>query len=266
MNNTNSKLKWKPLFLLLVITATSFSCGNQNNRSAEGDKSDGAVEANHYKTLLIIGDDRSGSTSDIRKLTAEEYQMLFESVAKNGGGAVAVCLIGNPLPQSREPFILPLASLENPIPYNPKDTRLTLSQKKVIRKKNAAIAENNQQKLNQNKTAIGDFLAKEINPKVVEYRPSGKDYTDINDALRRINILCNEPQYRDYDKIVVALLSDGKNQPRDNRVEPIVEQLNNTRIQLLLVGWNQPTECFKDIKPEILSSKNGIFEIINNQN
>jgi Mg-chelatase subunit ChlD len=101
---------------------------------------------------------------------------------------------------------------------------------------------------------------------VVEYRPSGNDHTDLNDALRRINILCNEPQYRDYEKIVVALLSDGKNQPRNNTVEPIVEELTNAKIQLLLVGWDQPVTCFKNTKPEILSSKNGIFEIINNLN
>ncbi len=70
----------------------------------------------YFKTLLVIGDDRSGSTGDIRKLEQTDYENLLQIIGEKGGGTVAVLLIGNPMPQSRQPYFLNLPILENITP------------------------------------------------------------------------------------------------------------------------------------------------------
>lgn len=217
----------------------------------------------YFKTLLIIGDDRSGSTNDIRKLTIDDYKVLGSSINNKGGGTLAVCLIGNPQPQSREPYILTLNQLENPAPFDSKDTHLTLTEKSALKIQNDKIAEENNAKINLNENLINDYISNTIDPKIIHYKPSGIDHTDLDDAIQRINTLVNEPQYKDYQQIIVVLVSDGKNQPGITE-QTIIKELIHPKAMVYLIGWEMPTQCFKVADIEIFSAKEGVIEVIKN--
>ena len=251
--------------LIILCTALLIlSSGCAGDGSNKGEQGQPTQEVSYFKTLLVIGDDRSGSTNDIRKLTADEYREIFEKVSETGGGAVAVCLIGNPLPQSREPFSLPLKALENIKPFDPKDHSLTLSQKNVLRKKNEEIVRQNQSVIAKNKSDVQEFIKIKLIPNVTDYKPSGQDQTDLDDAIGRINTLINEPQYKDFEKIIVVMVSDGINQPESNKIKPITNKLSNKRTEIFLVGWEGPEDVFDGMTVSKLSSKDGLIQIINN--
>lgn len=252
-----------PLVILCIIMSIlcSSCVGDGNTKKVQNIPT---RDVNYCKTLLVIGDDRSGSTSDIRKLTADEYREIFEKIGEKGGGAVAVCLIGNPLPQSKEPYILHLKAPENIQPFDPKDHKLTLSQKNVLRKRNEEIIRQNEALLIKNKTAIQEFINIKLIPNVTGYKHSGQDKTDVDDAISRINTLINEPLYQDFEKIIVVMMSDGINQPRTSAVEPIVEKMTNKKAEIYLVGWEGPEDIFEGLTVNKLSSKDGLIQIINN--
>ena len=217
----------------------------------------------YFKTLLVIGDDRSGSTTDIRKLTREDYVYLINAIGQKGGGTVAVSLIGNPKAESREPYIMNLSTLHNITPFDPKDTRLTLTQKGQLKNANEKITKENETLIQQNSTTMEEFISNSVQPAILNYKALGADMTDLDDALARINTLINEPQYKEYDKIIIALISDGKNQPK-SKIMDITSKITNQKAELYLVGWETSTDCFKDLNFHILSAKDGLFENINN--
>lgn len=217
----------------------------------------------YFKTLLVIGDDRSGSTSDIRKLEQSDYETLLQTVGEKGGGTVAVLLIGNPLPQSRQPYFLHLPTLENTTPYNPRDTKLTLTQKGAIKAKNDKITEANKKVLLANKQLLADFVNQKIKPNILTYKPAGTDHTDLGDALQRANVIIHEPQYKTYDKIIVAFISDGIDNSSDKAgsKSKVVEL---EKAEAYLVGWTTPTDCFRVKSTDLLSEKSSLLEIIKN--
>lgn len=247
--------------LTILLASVAISC------SSPAPKPESPLSKNtttsYFKTLLVIGDDRSGSTSDIRKLTADDYQTLISAIGQKGGGTVAVCLIGNPTPQSREPYLISLSSLENIKPFDPKSQELTLTEKGHLKKINEDAARANKVILDKQQTEILDFIENTIKPNIIDYAPSGKDNTDLNDAISRISTLINEPQYKDYDKIIVALISDGKNEPA-SKEKTIGATLSGRTSDIYLVGWETDINCFTGQPISQMSSKDGFIENIKN--
>lgn len=267
MNFTKMKKEGDTIYKLKVLTitfimATLIGC-NGNGTKQLPNESQTQVTEKYFKTLLVIGDDRSGSTSDIRKLTEDNYRSLISAVGEKGGGTVAICLIGNPKPQSREPYILELTSLENLTYYDPKDPNLTLSQKGAIKAKNDKIISENQRIVATMSNKIDKFINSYIKPNLIDYHPSGPDQTDLDDAISRINTIINESHYQSYDKIIVALLSDGVNQPSAG-IKTISQSLKNTMADLYLVGWQTATSCFEVKKMDKLSVKDALIMNISN--
>ena len=257
-------LIFKAKHLLLFLSLCSLGCANSGKAFGQQTNPVGTNES-FFKTLLVIGDDRSGSTSDIRKLTADDYRILIEAIGSKGGGSVAVCLIGNPKPQSREPYFLPLGILEKVTPYDVKSNALTLTQRGQIKIANDKIIARNQEILRGQAKNITDYLNSKIMPSIIAYvPPTGKDQTDINDAVGRINVLVHEPQYEGYDKIIVAMLSDGKNEPTGNKAIPIVKKIDHPLVEFYLIGWETASTPFVGRKVNLLSSKDGFIEIIKN--
>ena len=255
-------LKTNILFLFLSLYITG--CSSPVKPAGQQANSVGTSEI-YFKTLLVIGDDRSGSTSDIRKLTSDDYRTLIESVGTKGGGSVAVCLIGNPKPQSREPYFLPLGTLEKITPYDVKSNDLTLTQRGQLKIANDKIIARNQEIIRGQAKNITDYLNSKINQNIIAYTsPPGRDQTDINDAVGRINTLVHEPQYDGYDKIIVVLLSDGKNEPIGNKVITISNKIKHPLVEFYLVGWETAITCFEGRKVNMMSSKDGFIEIIKN--
>ena len=251
---------------ILALFLTHYSSGYSNPDKPVGQQANpvGKNES-YFKTLLVIGDDRSGSTSDIRKLTANDYRILIDAIGAKGGGSVAVCLIGNPKPQNREPYFLPLGTLEKVSAYDVKSNDLTLTQRGQIKIANDKIVARNQEIMRGQAKNITDFLNTKIMTNVIAYIPPvGKDQTDINDAVGRINTLVHEPQYEGYDKIIVAMLSDGKNEPTGNKVIPIANKIQHPLVEFYLIGWETATTCFVGRKVNLMSSKDGFIENIKN--
>lgn len=246
-----------PMFALSFISCIS---DNQGGAATPGPA---PAAVNYSKTLLVIGDDRSGSTNDIRKLTEDDYKDLFTAVSEKGGGAVAVGLIGNPQMQNKEPYLLTLKTLENLQPYDPKDTHLTLSQKSKIKLENERRNAGNKRTLQANAGEISVFVDSVILPNVINYKPSGIDHTNLDDAISRINILVNEPGYQSYGRIIVVFVSDGQNQP-GNGVRPIQSRLTHSKASVYLVGWETGTNCFEVQAIENFSNKEGLIDYIKN--
>lgn len=243
---------------LVFATIILISCNNQTQTTTAV-----SDQPAYFKTLIVIGDDRSGSTTDIRKLDSIDYQTIISSIAKKGGGAVAVCLIGNPQPQSKEPYIIYLEPLEIPKAFDPKDTELTLSQKGAFKINNEKIIAKNNLILSEVQTKTTHYIKHTLIPNIINYKASGADFTDLDDAFTRINTLINETQYKDFERIIVAILSDGKNQP-GIKSKPITAKINHPKAEIFLVGWKTGTECFEGLTIENLSEKSGLINIITN--
>jgi len=253
-----SILLWAITF---IVATLNFSC-NQNRSHFENNKPPDS-QINYTKTLLVIGDDRSGSTSDIRKLTEEDYKTLFNAVNEKGGGTVAVCLIGNPQAQNREPYMLSLTPMKKVQAYNPKDTHLTLTEKSRIKLQNDKIIEANQQAMQANSENISDFIGDPVKKNILDYHPAGVDHTDLDDAIRRINTLVNEPGYSKYDNIIVVMVSDGCHQPGKGE-RPISASLAHPKAKVYLVGWETPLTCFGSAQINQFSSKDAMITEVKN--
>jgi hypothetical protein len=192
------------------------------------------------RTLLVIGDDRSGSADEVRDLTEADYQRMIEAVNKLGGGTVATLIIGNAIPPDMESMRLDLRS-PSPLFLVPERECCKLEYINKLTDQNKSITASNKKMREQNTGKSQEYLST-LRDKVIGYRPDKVDLTDIDDALRRVNLIVNEPAYRDFEHVVVALFSDGINQPRSNRIEPVRNKLEPARsIQLWLVGWRDPS-------------------------
>ncbi len=251
-----------PVFIgILFIAFFSSTCRQDTSGNTTQKPNDEATD--YFRTLLVIGDDRSGSTTDIRKLTTGEYKDIFNTISQKGGGTVAVCLIGNPLDQSREPYILQLNPLQNTMPFDPRDTKLTLTEKSKIKLNNDKIIADNKKALEANTSKIDQFISTIVNPNIINYKPSGVDRTDLDDALGRINTLIHEPGYQNYDQITVVLLSDGVNEPSNAKVD-IKSRISHPNAHVCLVGWQTTVNCFDVNKTDNYSAKEGMIEEIRN--
>jgi len=251
------KTRFLHLFLsLTTICSIMLSCSNQPNS-----KTIAINKATFFKTLVVIGDDRSGSTSEIRKFTKEDYIEIISCITKKGGGMVATCLIGNPKPESKEPYIFFAEPLENIILYDPNDHNLTLSERGAMKTKNDKIIASNKLKLIESEQMIKNFIDQTIVPNVLNYQSSGKDYTDLDDALTRINTIINGKQYKEFDEIIVVIASDGVNEPGIKK-SPILSKISNANAQVYLIGWKTSIDCFNVRSVDKLSEKSELLNII----
>lgn len=250
---------WPNLFLTLSLMFSA--CNPDPPASASHEPAPEVV--NYKKTLLVIGDDRSGSTSNIRKLTEQDYKTLFNAVNEKGGGTVAVCLIGNPQAQNREPYMQNLTPMQQVQAYDPKDTHLTLTEKSKIKLRNDKINVANQQVLQANTDNINRFIEDPVKKNILDYHPAGVDHTDLDDAISRINTLVNEPGYRNYDNIIVVMVSDGRHQPGKGE-KPVSATLAHPKAKVYLVGWETPVTCFGSAEINKFSSKDAMITEVKN--
>jgi hypothetical protein len=194
------------------------------------------------KSLLIVAEDRSGSTSNHRKLTAQDYKKIITQFQEKANGQVAIRVIGNPAPAEKEFFILQVEA-QKPFLEIPKDA--LMSKKGKLRKDNEKIALKNKDMAAKNKRAASNFVASKITQHVLNYKPyKGRDLTDIENALHHIETKIKEPTFRDFDKIQVLIVSDGKHD-----ATKLKEKLHfnpSTNLDLYLIGW-QDQSVFSNV-------------------
>lgn len=250
------------LFVIILISVFIFGCDTGNNGSQGGNIVEPKYNYNNKcKSLLIIAEDRSGSTSDHRKLTSNDYLTIFKAFENNYSGQIAVRIIGNPAPQEKEFFILNLKELKPYLKMDNKD--MLLSEKTVLRNKNQKIAIENEKITQSNLEKIKVFINEKINPKVVKYKPyKNKDVTDIADALHHIETKVNEPTFANYNKIQVLIISDGIHDAYKLKKALSLKLPANT--ELYIIGWKDKTVFSKVKNIENFESIDGFIEYFKN--
>lgn len=230
--------------LLCLSLAFICSCDNENSSSkpAIGDHQETNIKSS---SLLIIAEDRSGSTGNIRKMTVDDYSKIFHSFAEKHSGIVAVRVIGNPKPEDNAFYRLEIKPFS---PILPNDEDATLDEKAMITSKNKLISKENEALTLANQKAITDFLESVITPKIIEYRPSNKDISNIEDALEHIQTLIDEPSVHQYSEKELIIISDGMHDA--NKLKGKLA-LNNSEIKTYVIGWKDLT---------IFSAEPTIFE------
>ncbi len=146
-----------------MLTASSFTSCEDGKKVTTGTetnvKTNQTQTVKKCKSLFIIAEDRSGSTSDHRKLTAEDYKKVFHQFQNKSDGQIAVRVIGNPAPSEREFFMLPILP-QNELKEIPQDAKMSIKGK--IRIENKSIIEENNKIAAKNNQNIDDFIAGKI--------------------------------------------------------------------------------------------------------
>jgi len=62
--------------------------------------------------MIVLGDDRSGSSQGIQKLNKEDYAAIIDVINENGSGYFTSTIIGNPAPNSKEIFRVKVSKLK----------------------------------------------------------------------------------------------------------------------------------------------------------
>ncbi len=223
-------------FILFVFTVPSGCSGGYSGEGQIRALDEKELKKNPVN-LLIIAEDRSGSTDNHRKLRIEDYEKLFKAFLKKGGGQISVRVIGNPSPAEREFFNL---YLHPGYKHFEISDDMLMSEQAVLRKKNKRIDSLNNDIYNKNLARIKQFLENKIKPHVINYKPyRNRDKTDIADALKHIEMKINEPSVPPYQTIDVLIVSDGVHDAYPLK-KPL--QFNpKKKIRLYLVGWKDKT-------------------------
>lgn len=225
------------LFLIPVIFLVSYGCPPDNGRAANNDCNPNIAlpelsRSAACRTLLVIAEDRSGSTADQRKLTEEAYRRVFQAFAQKASGVVAVRVIGNLAPEDRNFYRL---TVDAPFDLLPVPEDATLSDKGLIRCQNKRIAAMNDSLAAAAQGRIGEFM-ETVNEKIIGYKPyQGRDATDVVDGLKHINTLVGEDTFSSFSKVIVLLVSDGVH---SSSKEPLTAVFQPSRpVELFLIGW-----------------------------
>lgn len=185
------------------------------------------------QSLLLIAEDRSGSTTDHRKLTGDDYSKIISLFQEKANGQVAVRIIGNPAPEEREffSFETEAAYIKFDVPEGAK-----MSEKSAIINKNKSIDAENGKIATDNNTKANEFVNTVITNKVIQYKPhKNKDITNIEDALHHIEMKVNEPTFKNYENIWVVIVSDGKHD--SHKMKSGLSFTPKNDINLFLIGW-----------------------------
>lgn len=227
------------ILITTLLFFSLFSCDTKKEKTlVNKEKTEENQNINHHQikkceALLIIAEDRSGSSHDHRKMIAEDYSAIFKEFNRKFSGQIAVRIIGNPLPEEREFFMLNVLPEKNTLPI---DESAKMSIKGKIIKENEKILAENNQILDQNNKNIEAFVKEKITKHILNYKPyQNKDLTNIEDALHHVSLKVNEPTFSDYSKIFVLIVSDGIHDATKLK-KPLSFETQHP-IQLFLVGW-----------------------------
>jgi hypothetical protein len=246
----NIFMRKKISLVLTIIIFLLISCNNTDTKKHIGKTITNPETStkvkfptiNQCKSLLIIAEDRSGSTQDHRKLSEEDYGKLLHQFTKNNYGQIAIRIIGNPPPAEREFFILRIDPLKKYKPVPPKSAKMSV--RAAIISHNKKINKENKEIIVKNDNKINNFIKDIIKPKIIQYKPyRNKDITNIKDALEHLQIKTSESIFSSYDNIDVLLISDGKHDASKLK-SPLNFEPKNP-VNLYLIGWKENKDVFK---------------------
>ena len=204
-------------------------------------------------SLLIVMEDRSGSTNDLRKITPEKYKKLFNAFIEKNCGQIAVRVIGNPAPEDNNFY---LVDLDCPKPLKKIPKGITIDKRAHLVSLNKKIAKRNSELEQKNKEKVEKFIRDTIIPHIINYKPyKGRDVTDIHGAFEKLETKLEEAGYENFDNIDVLIVSDGVHDASHIK-QPL--QLKMDKGHLYVVGWKD-LSVFKGIKPKRFESVDGFI-------
>jgi hypothetical protein len=194
------------------------------------------------RILLLIADDRSGSIvsgNQPRRMSEEQYRELLQSFCNKGySGEVAVRVIGDPDHTGFEkPLLIHPGYSTHPIPANAR-----LSDKSRLLCVNRRIADTCAVIGRKNKENISNYLEEVIRPRIINYRPSREDRTNLDAALRDIENKLNISADMGFDKIIVVVMSDGEDSDHSEHLAIVAR----TDFELVLIGWPRDRQVHND--------------------
>ena len=215
------------------------------------------------KIMIVLGDDRSGSSESIQKLNKEDYASIIDVISQNGNGYFTSTIIGNPAPNSKEIYRVKISALKEYDNILTSDNP-TLTEQAKQKKHNDKIKAKNDKIKKSNASRVDKFLSKTLESSIMGYKPyKGNDITNIDLAFTHINQLLKEPNIDDYDNIIVALFTDGVNEPvRSGKIVDIKNQLElPDNAELYLIGWKD-TSVFSGVEINQFEGKEGFFSYL----
>jgi len=250
----------KHFLLVGFISLLSISCIDGTSKAHVAAEEEDIPDC---KIMIILGDDRSGSSESIQKLNKDDYEAIIDVISENGNGYFASTIIGNPAPNSKEIFRVKI-SAQKPYKNILTSDNPTLTEQAKQKKANEKVKLKNEKIIKKNESRVNTFLSQTLQKNILGYKPyKNNDITNINLAFEHINKLLKEPNIDDYDKIMVVLFTDGVNEPkRSGKIEEITNRLMLTdNAELFLVGWKD-TSVFDDIEINVFEGKEGFFSYV----
>lgn len=232
------------------ISTTSEIIINENTISkyiveitTNDEKLEDEIDKEENEALLIIADDRSGSTAVNRKLSKDNYEAILNKFATYHSGVIAVRVIGNPKNDNLEFHRLTIKTKLKSLPKIDKlddallKSKFTLTKREMYQINYDKINDYNNIINESNKTKMLAFLNK-IDDQIIKYKTAGKDITDINDAISHIHEIATESSFKSYKHVYIFILSDGVHDANTNKVKafPYIENA-----KIYLVGWKDLT-------------------------
>ncbi len=256
----------KTLFITSILSlSTIFSCGNeskgtlpkQENKEIKNETSKtNFIDSKKCKALFVMMEDRSGSTSDHRKLSKQDYSELIHSFMDKNYGQFAVRVIGNPRPDEREFYILRIKPFKNYITV-PKSSNAKMSEIQAAINKNKKIKAENENIQKQNDERVNNFIENVISKHIIAYKPYKRDLTDIEEALTHLQIKTSEAIFNNHP-IDVLIISDGKHDA--TRLKHKLTYVPKNNINLYLIGWKDKSVFSKINKIDEYDSFDSFIE------
>lgn len=244
------------LFNILLVNSCNDGGGNgvkEPNGISQPEEDSYEMENPKSQNLLLIADDRSGSTGGIRKMTEKDYLDILKSYAKKHYGQVAIRVIGNPVPQEQQFYLLELKKPHDYLPI-PEGKRMSIIAK--VKKKNEQIKKMNQQIDQENVQKIEKFVNSVVKPHIINYKPyKNKDITNIKDVFEHIYTKTGERTFDNYDKIQLLIISDGIHDATKLK-EPLKfkPDKNKDKLEIFLVGWKDKSAFDGNDKVSVFES------------
>lgn len=244
--------------LLLGCGGGGMTAGNSNEASPTEAPAHAALPMPALRPvpggpLVVVCDDRSGSMVEHQPLTKANYAKLAALLDGPGGGVLAVRAVGDP---AQVDFIrLELQARYLPLPALPDDPKL--SELALHRRQNAYIGHLNDSIASVNKARTMAFMEK-VERDVIAYAPKGKDITDVQEALRHVRDLLQEPAFAQCQRLVLVA-SDGVDDAHKGPWEFDLRAPAGTEV--FVTHWNSPNRLTGPA-PRTLESVDGFLHYL----
>lgn len=213
--------------LCFMVCCMFFSCSTDPKPRAQ-------------KTLIVIAQDLSSSFRENRLEKAQYEHLLSKMMKRHAGDALYTVAIGNIEPKQ----------LVNECHFE------------AIEKDKPTQDDRRHNK--RHNLAKRDTFLHYLEAQLFQYSPlDGKDVTDIDVSLHKINLILNDEAYRNYQKVLLVI-SDGRHEDALGNAMQMKAVLQAQDVKVLLTGWKSDYSkaCFANVKVTELATVKAAYQSI----